>query len=73
MNVRIHGGVGEARIWLPAGVGIRADAQGGIGSVNVSGLTKRGSTWENDLYQRSPVTVNVEVRGGIGAISIFAE
>ena len=73
MNVRIHGGIGEAKVWLPENVGIRADARGGIGSINVRGLNKRGGSWESSLYRSSPITVNVDVNGGIGSISILAE
>lgn len=69
-DVKIEGGVGQAEIRLPKGVGIWASAHGGIGSVNVTGLEKHGDHWENDLYNKSKVTVKLEVNGGIGEIRI---
>jgi hypothetical protein len=69
-DVKIEGGVGQAEIRLPRGVGVYATAHGGIGSVNVTGLEKKGDHWENDLYNKSKVTVRVEVNGGIGEIRI---
>jgi hypothetical protein len=69
-DVKIEGGVGQAEIRLPKGVGVWASAHGGIGSVNVTGLEKRGDHWENDLYNKSKVTVKLEVNGGIGEIKI---
>jgi uncharacterized protein DUF2154/cell wall-active antibiotic response 4TMS protein YvqF len=69
-DVKIEGGVGQADIRLPQGVGIWAEAHGGIGSVNVTGLQKNGDHWENDLYNKAKVTVKVQVNGGIGEIRI---
>jgi hypothetical protein len=69
-NVNIEGGVGQAEIRLPKGVGIWASAHGGIGSVTVTGLEKHGDHWQNDLFDKAKVTVKVEVNGGIGEIKI---
>jgi hypothetical protein len=69
-DVTINGGVGQADIRLPKGVGVWAQAQGGIGSVTVTGLEKHGDHWENDLYDKSKVTVKLTVHGGIGEIKI---
>ncbi len=69
-EVKIEGGVGQADVRLPKGVGIYAEAHGGIGSVTVTGLEKKGDHWENDLYNKSKVTVKLEVNGGIGEIKI---
>jgi hypothetical protein len=69
-EVTMEGGVGQADIRLPKGVGVWASAHGGIGSVNVSGLEKHGDHWENDLYNKSKVTVKLQVNGGIGEIRI---
>ncbi|HMF77287.1 MAG TPA: toast rack family protein [Bryobacteraceae bacterium] len=71
-EVRINGGVGQANLKLPTGVGIWAEAKGGLGSIHVSGLEKRGNHWENDLYDKAKVNVRVQVHGGIGEIRITA-
>ncbi|MGA8030237.1 MAG: toast rack family protein [Bryobacteraceae bacterium] len=69
-DVNISGGVGQATVQLPEGVGIWAQAHGGLGSITVTGLEKRGDHWENDLYDKSKVNVRVKVEGGIGEIRI---
>jgi predicted membrane protein len=70
-DVNISGGVGQATVRLPHDVGIRAEAHGGIGSINVTGLEKKGGAWENDLYDNAKVNVRLKVEGGIGEIRII--
>jgi hypothetical protein len=72
-NVRIDGGIGEASVHLPAGVGIVATAAGGIGNIDVRGLEKHDGQWTNAAYQHSPVTIHLDVKGGIGNITLTAE
>ena len=73
-NVELHGGIGQAIVDLPSSVGIVADAKGGIGDIQVSGLEKRnGSRWTNAAYEHSPVTIHLDVKGGIGNITLRAE
>ena len=70
-DVHIAGGVGQATVHLPQGVGIWAEAHGGIGSITVTGLQKRGDHWENDLYDKSSVSVRLRIEGGIGQIQLI--
>ena len=70
-DVNIAGGVGQATVRLPHDVGIRAEAHGGLGTINVSGLEKKGGAWENDLYDNAKVNVRLKVEGGIGEIRII--
>jgi hypothetical protein len=72
-NVEIHGGIGQAVIHLPATAGIVANAAGGIGNIDVRGLEKRDGRWMNSIYGHSPVTIHVDVKGGIGNITLAAE
>ena len=71
-DVTIQGGVGEATIQLPRGVGVVADAHGGIGEINAHGMRKRGSRYVNDLYDNAKVIVHLNVTGGIGTINLYA-
>jgi hypothetical protein len=73
-DVRVHGGIGEAVLHLPSKVGVVADASGGIGGIQVDGLSKRGSRWVNPVYESgsSHITVHVQVQGGIGQIRLLA-
>ena len=69
-EVEVAGGVGQATIHLPQGVGIRADVHGGIGHIDVNGLAKRGDHYENDSFETAKVNVRLKVTGGIGEIRI---
>ncbi len=70
-DVNISAGVGQATGHLPSCVGIRAEAHGGIGQIDVSGLDKRGDHYENSLYDNAKVNVRLKVNGGIGQIRII--
>ena len=70
-DVNVAGGVGRATIRLPQKVGIRAEAHGGLGSIEVRGLTKHDDYYSNDLYGKGSVNVNIKVEGGIGEIRIL--
>lgn len=72
-DVRINGGVGQATVYLPKSVAIDATAKGGIGEVNVRGLEERNGRWINPSQQDSPVTIHLDVKGGVGQIDIIAE
>ena len=69
----INGGVGSGTIYLPADVGVRAKVQGGIGSVNVRGLSKQGGVYTNDAYGKSPVTIDIDINAGIGSLDLRVE
>jgi len=74
-TVNIRGGVGEATIKLPRNVGIVADAKGGIGGIHTTGLVEDGGRYVNEAYRKhtSQVTVRLDIRGGVGAINLYAE
>jgi predicted membrane protein len=71
-EVNVHGGVGEATIYLPKNVGIDAHVEGGIGGIHAPGLEKRESRYVNDSYGHAKTTVRLDVEGGIGAINLIA-
>lgn len=70
-DVNISGGIGQATVRLPQDVGVRAEAHGGIGSINVTGLEKRGDHYENNLYDNAKANIRLKVDGGIGEIRII--
>lgn len=72
-NVNIQGGIGEATVRLPAGAGVYAEAEGGIGSIQARGLNKRGGHWENDAFSAPGPKIHVSVHGGIGSITLIGE
>jgi predicted membrane protein len=72
-DVRINGGVGETRVYLPRSVGISANAAGGLGSISVNGLEKRGERWINAGHENDPVQITVDIKGGIGEVQVTAQ
>jgi hypothetical protein len=70
LTAHIAGGVGRATVRLPSDVGVRASAQGGLGAIHVHGLKKDGDAYVNEAYGKSPITVKVQVEGGVGEINL---
>lgn len=66
----IEGGVGTVTVRLPNQVGVRVHATGGLGSVNAPGFQREGETYVNRAYGKSPVTISLDVEGGIGTINL---
>src|SRR5215204_5752853 len=69
-DASIEGGVGEATVMLPSEVGVKAKAEGGLGKINAEGLKRVGDSYVNDAYGDSDVTLDVDVRGGVGQINL---
>ena len=69
-SVQVHGGVGEATVYLPKDTGISATAAGGIGEISATGLEKREGVWINPERLNAPVTVHLDVKGGVGQIRL---
>jgi len=70
IDASIEGGVGEATVLLPSEVGVRADAEGGLGKINAEGLQREGDSYVNDAYGDSDITLEVDVQGGVGQINL---
>jgi predicted membrane protein len=71
-DVRINGGVGETTVYLPENVGLRLEADTGIGSLVVNGLQKEGDSnvYTNAAYGESEVDITLDINGGIGQITV---
>jgi len=69
-EVQIRGGVGETMVYLPKDVGIAATATKGIGEISTEGLELRDGVWVNPDRVGAPVTVRIDVKGGIGEIRL---
>jgi hypothetical protein len=72
-RVEVQGGVGSLQVHVPSSVAISATATGGIGDISVSGLEKRDGRWINPRAESSPVTIELDVKGGVGEIRILAD
>jgi hypothetical protein len=69
-DASIEGGVGEATVLVPREVGVRVRAEGGLGKINAEGFQREGEAYVNDAYGDSEVTLDVDVRGGVGSINL---
>jgi hypothetical protein len=72
-TVTIQGGVGQATLRLPENIGVSVHASGGIGAISTGGLHKQDDSYVNDAYGKSPVTLEVNVTGGVGQINLVSE
>lgn len=70
LDVNIDGGIGSATIRVPDGVGVRVNADTGIGGVSALGFKRRDGAYVNDAYGESDVSIEIDVDAGIGSITI---
>ena len=70
LDARIESGVGEVTVTLPKDVGVRVEADQGLGDVDAEGLIKDGDVYVNAAYGESPVTLHLEVKTGVGEINL---
>jgi hypothetical protein len=66
LEATIGGGVGKRTLILPRDTGVRVKVETGVGGVDATGLTKEGEYYTNDAYGQSSVTLDIEVKGGVG-------
>jgi hypothetical protein len=66
----IEGGAGEATVLLPREVGARVSVEGGLGRIDAEGLQKQGNSYVNDAYGDPEVTLEVDIQGGVGQITL---
>jgi hypothetical protein len=69
-DASIEGGVGQATVMLPSEIGVRATAEGGIGTIDAKGLKTVDNAYVNDAYGESDVNLSVDVKGGVGEINL---
>jgi hypothetical protein len=69
-DASIEGGVGQATILLPSEVGVRAKAEGGIGTINAKGLKRVDNAYVNDAYGEADTNLSLDVKGGVGQINL---
>ena len=73
VTVHVNGGAGETQIRLPRDVGAVVDATVGIGGINTNGLSKRDGRYYNDAYAEGKPIIRMDVRGGVGDITLNVE
>lgn len=69
--ISIQGGVGKITLYLPDEIGIRMSVTQGIGNLDVSGLTREGGDWVNEVYGEADSTLEIDIQAGIGDIEVI--
>jgi hypothetical protein len=70
LDATISGGVGGLKITLPREVGVRVEAESGLGGVDASGFHRDGDVYTNDAYGSSDVTLNLQIEVGVGGVEL---
>ncbi|HUW94888.1 MAG TPA: LiaF domain-containing protein, partial [Anaerolineae bacterium] len=70
LEASIKGGVGGLKVTLPRDVGVRVEAESGLGAVGAPGFNQDGDIYTNDAYGRSNMTLNVKVEVGVGGVEL---
>jgi hypothetical protein len=70
LTASVDGGVGEIAVLVPSSVGVRVEADTGIGSFSARGLKKHGGAYVNDAYGETESTITLSIDAGIGKITV---
>ena len=70
LEASIKGGVGGLKVTLPRDVGVRVEAESGLGAVGAPGFNRDGDIYTNDAYGRTNMTLNVKVEVGVGGVEL---
>lgn len=66
----IRGGFGSVTLVLPCDVGVELEISGLLGDVDAHRMRKDGNTYINQAFGETPHTLYLDVKGGIGDISV---
>ena len=68
---RISAGVGEVEVVIPSGVGVRVQADSGLGGLNVpSSYQKQDKVYVSPDYATAQNRLDLTVKGGVGKVSV---
>jgi CubicO group peptidase (beta-lactamase class C family) len=73
LDVTINAGAGDIRVRLPGDVGTRVEIDAGVGKIEAPDLKQDGNVYTNAAYGVSEVTLQVNIRAGIGKIILEVE
>lgn len=73
LDIAIDAGAADITVRLPRDVGVRAEINAGVGTINAPGLTKDGNVYTNAAYGVSDVTLQLNMGAGIGRINLELE
>ncbi len=73
LAITIDAGAGGLTVWLPRDVGVRVDVDRGATLINTISLTQDGNIYTNAAYGVSEVTLQIDLKTGIGVVNLDVE
>jgi hypothetical protein len=70
LEATIKGGVGGLKVTLPRDVGVRVEAESGLGGVGAPGFNRDGDIYTNDAYGTADVTLEIRLEVGVGGVEL---
>lgn len=70
VNATVRGGAGEVTMLLPSRMGVRVEGGTRLGRVTAEGFQRDGEAYVNDAYGDSDNTLEVDITGGVGQITL---
>ena len=73
LDITIDSGAGDLTVLLPKDVGVRIDVDRGATLIDTIGLTQDGNIYTNAAYGVSEVTLQIDLKTGIGLVNLDVE
>ncbi|MEE9617629.1 MAG: toast rack family protein [Anaerolineae bacterium] len=70
-DVQVTAGIGAITLRLPDDVGVRVETEGGLTSVDVTGLQRKGDAYVNDAFGEAEKELHIQVTTGIGNLRLI--
>ena len=70
LDVSIETGAADVIVRLPKNVGVRVQVNEGPNMIEAPGLKQDGNIYTNDVYGKSQVTLDVNIKAAIGQINL---
>jgi len=70
LEASIHAGVGGITLVLPRNVGVRVEADSGLGGVSAEQFHRDGDVYTNDAYGQTDVTLDIKATVGVGGVDL---
>ena len=70
LSATVRGGAGEVTMLLPGQMGVRVEGGTRLGRVNAENFQRDGEAYVNDAYGDGGNTLEVDITGGVGQITL---
>jgi len=70
-DVQVTAGIGSVTLRLPDNVGVQVETEGGLTTVEVSGLQRSGNAYVNDVFGETETELHIQITTGIGSVRLI--